>query len=106
MVTLFLLTGCFSVDCEGGAVSENAVNKESFMLACLKMARAYIGTVEAEIRLYNGTNGSVPVNPSFQALKDELNEKISDHKHRLEDAQNGKTRTKKKKRLLKRRVLR
>lgn len=59
------------------------VEDESFMVACLSMASAYLGYVRAELRLYRSRQGHKPLESNFDALTAALEERIKLHRSRL-----------------------
>lgn len=67
-------------------MSADKVDSESFMLACLKMAKSYIRIVQGELTLYASKPGHVPIETSFQKLSASIEERIKTHAERLEKA--------------------
>lgn len=60
------------------------VEDESFMVACLKMAKAYVKVVCDELRLYSSKPGHKPIEVSFVDLQRSLEERIGLHTGKLQ----------------------
>lgn len=64
------------------------IDDESFMIACLKLAKAYLKIMSEEIRLYSSRPGHKPLETNFSGLVMALEERIITHSAKLEQVKN------------------
>lgn len=67
-----------------------SVEDQSFMLACLKLAKTYTQIVEGELRLYASRTGHKPLETNFGGLRAAIDERITMHTGKLNAIRNEK----------------